>query len=84
MLSEVTCKLEAGGSNAVGILNTRTGMIILDQKTGESCTPGEWCIRVKAARLNPNRGIKLVQTSESLMNGKDRNPMAIQLYTNTS
>ena len=72
LLTELTCKLKAGGKDAVGVLNTATGMIILDMKTGKMCTPGEWCIQVKAARLNPNKGCKVVQTSESLMNAKDR------------
>ena len=58
LLTELTCKLKAGGKDAVGVLNTATGMIILDMKTGKMCTPGEWCIQVKAARLNPNKGCK--------------------------
>ena len=29
LLTELTCKLKAGGKDAVGVLNTATGMIIL-------------------------------------------------------
>ena len=73
LLAELSCKIGDNDDKMIVVMNTVTGMILLDGRIGgRTCTPGEYCAQNNAKYKNPNRSFKVIATSESLANAKDR------------